>query len=95
MDQKILFSISNRDEQKIGPQFLVIFGQKLDRGWVGGCKFSKIVVKVGVGVAKLKKIVVDVEVGVTISKKIGLWLGWGMFLATKLWCCCGCGWYRS
>ena len=57
--------------------------QKLGCGWVGGCKFSKIVVKVGV--AKLKKIVVDVEVGVTISKKIGLWLGWGMFLATKLW----------
>ena len=39
------------------PQFQVIFAQKLSWGWVGGCKFSKIVVKVGVGVAKLKKIV--------------------------------------
>ena len=77
------------------PQFRVIFAQKLGWGWVGGCKFSKIVVKVGVGVAKLKKIVVDVGVGVAISKKIGLWLRLGMFLATKLWCCCGCGWYRS
>ena len=77
------------------PQFWVIFAQKLGLGWVGGCNFSKIVVKVGVGVAKLKKIVVDVGVGVAISKKIGLWLGLGMFLATKLWCCCGCGWYRS
>ena len=77
------------------PQFRVIFGQKLGWGWVWGRKFSKIGVKVGVGVAKLKKIVVDVGVGVAISKKSGLWLGLGMFWATKLWCCCGCGWYRS
>ena len=54
--------------------------------------FSKIEVKVRV--AKLKKIVVDVGVGVAISKKIGLWLGLGMFWATKLWCCCDCGWYK-
>ena len=60
------------------------FGSFLPKNWVGGCKFSKIVVKVGVGVAKLKKIVVDVEVGVTISKKIGLWLGWGKFFGYKI-----------
>ena len=50
---------------------------------------------VKVGAAKLKIFVVGVGVGVVISKEIGLWLGLGKFWATKLWCCCGCGWYRS
>ena len=66
------------------PQFRVIFGQKLGWGWVGGCKFSKIVVKVGVGVAKLKKIVVDVEVGVTISKKNWAMVGVGDVFGYKI-----------
>ena len=34
------------------PQFWNIFGQKLSWGWVGGCKLSKIVVKVVVVIAK-------------------------------------------
>ena len=64
------------------PQFRVIFAQKLGWGWVGGCKFSKIVVKVGV--AKLKKIVVDVEVGVTISKKNWAMVGVGEVFGYKI-----------
>ena len=55
------------------PQFRVIFAQKLGWSWVGGCKFSKIVVKVGVGVAKLKKIVVDVEF---VCGWLGGWMVW-------------------
>ena len=86
--------------QKIGPQLGISpisghFWPKIGLGLGWGLKIFKIGIKVGVGVAKLKKIVVDVGVGVAISKKIGLWLGLGMFWATKLWCCCGCGWCRS
>ena len=72
MDQKFLFSISNRDEQKIGPQFSKI----VVKAGVGVAKLKKIVVDVEVGVTISKKNWAMVGVGEVFGYKIVvlLWL---------------------